>query len=125
MEDTAATTFEVFDVDTGAKVATNGTIRLILVEGAAGKVFRRRAVRGFNFKPAAEQVLPRLNEFAGELVANPKMPAEEVVNRLRALAGLIKEQHPERIEWAVAELDGVRVYVAGGDVVVTRLDLNP
>ena len=30
-----------------------------------------------------------------------------------------------RVEWAVAELDGVRVYFDGTNVVVTRRDLNP
>lgn len=30
-----------------------------------------------------------------------------------------------RVEWAVAELDGVRVYFDGANVVVTRRDLNP
>ena len=29
------------------------------------------------------------------------------------------------VEWAVAELDGVRVYFDGTNVVVTRRDLNP
>lgn len=30
-----------------------------------------------------------------------------------------------RVEWVVAELDGVRVYFDGANVVVTRRDLNP
>ncbi len=29
------------------------------------------------------------------------------------------------VEWAVAELDGVRVYFDGRDVIVTRKDLRP
>lgn len=31
----------------------------------------------------------------------------------------------EQVEWAVAELDGVRVYVDGSSVIVTRDDLYP
>ena len=31
----------------------------------------------------------------------------------------------QQVEWAVAELDGVRVYVDGQNVVVTRADLSP
>lgn len=30
-----------------------------------------------------------------------------------------------RVEWAVAELDGVRAYVADGSVILTRKDLWP
>lgn len=30
-----------------------------------------------------------------------------------------------RVEWVVAELDGVRVYFDGANVVVTRKDLQP
>lgn len=31
----------------------------------------------------------------------------------------------QSVEWAVAELDGVRVYVDGQSVIVTRADLSP
>lgn len=30
-----------------------------------------------------------------------------------------------QVDWAVAELDGVRVYVDGGNVIVTRRDMYP
>lgn len=32
---------------------------------------------------------------------------------------------PERVEWCVVELNGVRVYVSGSDVVVSTRDLQP
>jgi hypothetical protein len=33
--------------------------------------------------------------------------------------------HPERIEWCVTELNGVKVYVSGNSVVITTRDLQP
>lgn len=32
---------------------------------------------------------------------------------------------PQHIEWAVAEVDGLRVYFDGSNVIVSRQDLNP
>lgn len=44
--------------------------------------------------------------------------------RRRAVKGVGTEQ-AQTIEWAVAELDGVRAYFNGTDVIVTRKDLQP
>lgn len=46
------------------------------------------------------------------------------VFRRRAVKGVGTEQ-ARNVEWAVAELDGVRVYFDGVNVVVTRQDLMP
>lgn len=42
----------------------------------------------------------------------------------RAIKGL-GSAHPQPVEWAVAELDGVRAYFDGVHVVLTRRDLLP
>lgn len=46
------------------------------------------------------------------------------VFRRRGVKG-IGGPEPQPVEWAVAELDGVRVYFDGVAVIVTRADLNP
>lgn len=46
------------------------------------------------------------------------------VFRRRAVKGAGTEQS-RRVEWAVAELNGVRVYFDGLNVLVTTLDLQP
>lgn len=118
--------FEITQGPDGIRVASNGHLRVTLLEQAQdGRLFRRRGVKGFALKPAGETILPKLNQLAGELLANPSMAAEDVQLSLLALAGLVQPQRPEKHEWAVVELDGVRVYVAGNDVVVTRKDLSP
>ena len=54
------------------------------------------------------------------------MPPEEITRRLLDIAGLTARQaRVQRIEWAVARLDGVSVYVDGTNVIVTRGDLQP
>lgn len=116
--------FEIVEVAPGHRVASNGGISLSLLDDG-GRLFRRRGVVGLSTRPAAEVVLPQLNGFAGELLANPAMPAEEVAARLLALAGLVPVAAPKRVEWAVAELDGVRVYTDGSAIVVTKQDLMP
>lgn len=116
--------FEIVEVSPGHRVASNGGVSLSLLD-PGGRLFRRRGVVGLATKPAAEVVLPQLNGLAGELVANPAMPAEEVAARLLALAGLVPVAAPKRVEWAVAELDGVRVYTDGSAIVVTKQDLMP
>jgi hypothetical protein len=116
--------FEIVEAGPGHRVASNGAISLSLLD-AGGRLFRRRGVVGMATKPAGEMVLPQLNGLAGELLANPAMPADEVVGRLLALAGLVPITKPRRIEWAVAELDGVRVYTDGSAVIVTKQDLMP
>jgi len=44
--------------------------------------------------------------------------------RRRAVKG-VGSGSPQNVEWAVAELDGVRVYMDGEHVIVTRKDLQP
>lgn len=114
--------FEIVEQD-GIKVATNGTVRMTVLDGGALK--RRRGVTGLATKPAAETLLPHLNKLAGELLQTPDMPAEEAVGRVLALAGLVPVSDPKRIEWAVAELNGVKVYTDGAHVVVTTQELMP
>lgn len=65
-----------------SQIASNGQQSLSLLD-AAGRVFRRRAVKG---------------------------------------VGTDKTQ---RLEWSVAELNGVRVYFDGVNVIVTTQDLTP
>lgn len=77
------TPFDLVESEAGARVLTNGNASLSLLDVGAGRVFRRRAVKG--------------------------------------LGG----SAPQRVEWAVAELDGVRVYFDGTHVIVSRQDLMP
>lgn len=114
--------FEIVREDEGLCVASNGAVQVV-AHGAAARMFRRRGIRGIARKPAAEVLLPQLNELAGELVSNPDMDAREAVARLLAIAGTVPTSEPQRMEWVVAELDGVRVYVDGSTVIVTREDL--
>ena len=44
--------------------------------------------------------------------------------RRRAIKGIGGAEH-QRVEWIVGELDGVRVYFDGANVVITRADLHP
>lgn len=108
-----------------AHVASNGDARLILLD-TDGKIFARRGVKGIGVgSAAAEKVLPKLNELAGEILQRPDMPPAELAERLKALSGLAHVPPPQHVEWAVAELDGVRVYCNGPEIVVTRRDLTP
>lgn len=115
--------FEIIEQD-GMRVASNGTLRLTLLDGA-GRMFRRRGLKGLAMKPPAELLIPQLNQLAGELLQRPDMPADEAVGRLLSLAGLVPTAEPKRMEWVVAELNGVRVYTDGTNVVVTTQDLTP
>lgn len=112
------------DVD-GLQVrqACNGTLRVTLLD-ADGEIFRRRAITGIAMKPAAEQVLPHLNQLATDLLQQLDMPAEQVVGRLLALAGQVPLTKTRNAEWVVAKLDGVYVTTDGVDVFVTRKDLQ-
>lgn len=108
-----------------AHVASNGDARVILLD-TDGRLFARRGVKSVGVGGcAAEVVLPKINELAGEIVQRPGMPAAELRERLSALAGLAHVPPPQHVEWAVAELDGVRVYCNGPEIVVTRRDLTP
>lgn len=115
--------FEIIEQD-GVRVASNGTVRLSLLD-SSGRLFKRRGVSGLAMKPAAEVLIPQLNAFAGELLANPATLAADALARLLAIAGLVPVAEPQKHEWAVAELDGVRVYTDGANVVVTRQELFP
>lgn len=115
--------FEIIQQD-GVSVASNGAIRLSMLD-AGGRLFKRRGVSGLTIKPAAEVLIPQLNALAGELLAKPDTAASEARARLLAIAGLVNTAEPQQHEWAVAELDGVRVYTDGANVVVTKQDLMP
>jgi len=107
-------------------VASNGTTMLVLQQASAGRLFLRRAIKGVGMGPGAvDRVLPKLNELAGELLARPDIPAQELAQRLQALAGLAHVPPPVHVEWAVAELNGVRVYCNGPEVLVTTEDMTP
>lgn len=111
----------------GHRVATNGAVTLTLLEPPeAGRVFLRRGLRGVALggSPGA-LVLPELNRLAGDLLQRLDMPPAELAQRLQELAAMAAPPAPEAVEWAVAELDGVRVYVDGQNVVVTRQDIQP
>lgn len=116
--------FEIATLAPGHLVASNGTATLSVL-GDGGRLFRRRGMAGLAAQPPAEAILPHLNQFAGELLAQPDMPAAAVATHLRALAAMLHTEEPRRLEWAVAELDGVRVYSDGTAVVVTKQDLMP
>ena len=110
----------------GAHVASNGTTQVILLDTKDGRVFARRAVKQVGMGVcAAESVLPKLNALAGEILQRPDMTPTELREQLVAIAGLVNVTPPQHVEWAVVELDGVRVYCNGSEVVVTRQDLTP
>lgn len=109
----------------GMAVASNGSAVLILQDAEAGRMFVRRAIKGLAMGAAADRVLPKLNELAGELLQRMDMPAQELAAKLQALAGLAHVAPPQHVEWAVAELNGVRVYSNGTEVLVTTKDMTP
>lgn len=116
--------FEIAVAGDGHRVASNGEATLSVMEPEA-KLWKRRAQKGLALKPPAEIVIPLLNQLAGELLASPHMPAHEVAERVRAIAGQAQPVPPRNVEWAVAELDGVRCYFDGRAAILTRLDLAP
>lgn len=118
------TPFTIVRSDTGAHppVATNGAVRLMCLD-ADGQLSLRRGISGMMAAPMVEKILPQLNALAGELLANSAMDPAEIAARLHALQLACRPPEQRNIEWAYAELDGVRVYVDGADVIVTRQDL--
>lgn len=120
---TQPTPFHLVGKPGGPTVATNGAMRLTCLD-ADGVVRLRRGIRGVMAGPVVEKVLPLLNQLAGELLANSAMEPDEVAARLHALQMMCKPPAPQHVEWAYAELDGVRVYTDGQDVVVTRQDMQ-
>lgn len=115
--------FHLVRADNGLTVATNGAVRLTCLDDG-GAVKLRRGICGVMAGPVVEKVLPLLNQLAGELLQNSAMDPVEVAARLHALQMLCKPQAPQHLEWAYTELDGVRVYTDGQDVIVTRQDLR-
>lgn len=113
--------FEITERD-NARFASNGTVRVALLDG--GKMYRRRAISGIPIKPPAEVLIPQLNQLAGELLAQPDTPAHVAVGRLLAMAGMIPTAEPQRHEWLVAQLDDVRVYTNGVEVIITKQELS-
>ena len=117
--------FEIAERD-GVRVATDGVLTVALMApGGEGRLFRRRGVRGLAMSAPGARVLPELNRLAGDLLAQLDMPPEALAARLHELLVMAAPVEPQRVEWAVAELDGVRVYVGQGSVIVTRDDLVP
>lgn len=104
-------------------VASNGTVGLTCPD-EGGVVFLRRGIRVTRAAPLGERVLPLLNELAGQVLADPTMPAHEIRARLHALQLQCVESKQVNVEWAVAELDGVRCYTDGETVLLTRQDLR-
>lgn len=115
--------FDIAERD-GLRVASNGRVSVTLLADD-GRLFRRRGVKGFTGKPPGEAILPALNELAGDILAQPDMSAEQIAGRLAALATQAMPIKPQAIEWCVAELAGVRVYVEGESIVVTQRELMP
>jgi len=116
--------FELLEQD-GYRVATNGTRSLLMPLDEPGRVFRRRGLKGVGMAAPGAAVLPMLNGLAGDLVTRLDMPPAELAARLAEIAAVASPPPPQPVEWAVAELDGVRVYLDGETVVVTRKDLMP
>ncbi|MDH4049981.1 MAG: hypothetical protein OEU93_00275 [Rubrivivax sp.] len=115
--------FELWERD-GFRCASNGKIMLCMTADG-GTVKRRRGIKGIGPKPPAEVVLPMLNQLAGDLLARLDMPSDELAARVAEIAAKAHAAQPEHVEWAVGEIDGVRVYLEGSTVMVTRQDLMP
>jgi hypothetical protein len=111
----------------GHRVASNGAVTLTLLEPeGCGRLFRRRGLRGVALGSPGAQVLPEPNRLAGDLLAQLDMPPQALAQRLQQLLALASPAPAQPVEWAVAELDGVRVYVDGSStVIVTRQDIVP
>lgn len=119
------TPFERIEVE-GRPVLSNGQVNvMIMAEEGQGRLFKRRAQRGLSPKPPGETVLPLLNSLAGELVSKLDMSPLELQTKLQFILSQASPRTPENVEWAVAELDGVRAYVDGSNVILSKMDLMP
>lgn len=116
-----------FEITTDERltVASNGTQRVIGYREEGARLWRRRAITGIATQAAAERLIPQLNAFLGELLGDLEMPAQAAVHKLVAIAGTVPTAPPQNLEWCVAELDGVRCYCDGVNVILTRKDLTP
>lgn len=105
-----------------------GTQVLMLLD-PAGTVVRRRALKGVALAPAADVVVPMLNQLATDIVrdlnAGVPVPGDQLQARLMAIASMVPTAKPTPVEWCMADIDGVRVYLDGRNVIVTRQDLRP
>ena len=119
-----AAPFEIVEPAPGVRVASNGAVRVTVLEGDA-EIKRRRALKGIARRPAGEVALPQLNHLAGELLERLDMPGDEIARRLAAIAGTVHMPPAQQIEWLVVRVGDVRVYLDGSDVVVSRQDLQP
>lgn len=103
--------------------ASNGTCRMAVLDGD-GSMKLRRGIKHSMGKPVNETLLPVINEFAGFLLQNPGLTLDEARARLDAIASMLPSEKATNVEWVMGELNGVRVYYDGRDVIVTRLDLQ-
>lgn len=120
---TQPTAFSIVHRPDAPSVATNGSTRLMCLD-AGGKLSLRRAICGGLGAPTAERIVPALNALAGELLANSAMPPADIAARLHALQQVCQPPPARHMEWAYAELDGVRCYTDGVDVILTKQDLS-
>ena len=105
-------------------MASNGST-LVTVLDDDGKVFLRRGITGIVAGPLVERIIPVMNQLQGEMIEHAgTMTHHEVAARLHALQVLCVPDEYKNIEWAVAELDGVRAYVSDNIVYLTRADLT-
>ena len=118
-----ATPFTLVKRDGQPMVASNGKVALTCPdEGGVMKL--RRGIRATSAAPVGERLIPYLNELSGLLLADPTMPAHELGSRLHALQMQCQPRVEENVEWAYAELDGVRCFTDGETIVLTRQDLR-
>ena len=115
--------FTIVEREGSPPVATNGTVALTCPD-KGGVVRRRRGIRTTSAAPLGERLLPYLSELSGMILANPTMEAHELASRLHELQVQCVPRKQENVEWAYAELDGVRCYTDGVTVVLTKQDLK-
>lgn len=109
----------------GVRVASNGRLRVCTFENESVAMVKVRAISGLAVRPAAESVIPQLNQLAGELLRKPDTPPEEIRNRLIAMSGTVNVPQPMRHEWLKVTVDDWKIYTDGEQVVVTKNELSP
>lgn len=83
-----------------------------------------------NAEQAAQKVVPTPFEITdlphnGKTATNGKSRLVAIDEGTKVFRRRAIRPNGDRIEWIVAELDGVRVYFDGTDCVVTRKDMLP